>query len=127
MHINTHSVHKRRLVMRRAHLLCLEAFCYFYPPPLSEANCPPFPPPGGPAPRLPRWLPFPQDPHTLPPHRPLQIVLISFIDGRDDVNHQDNDAKNYHDYDDNAGVEISRLIHSFNPDDLDDDDMKGSP
>ncbi len=28
----------------------------------------------GRAPRLPRWLLFPQDPHTPPPHRPLQYV-----------------------------------------------------
>jgi hypothetical protein len=26
----------------------------------------------GRVPWLPRWLPFPQDPHTPPPHRPLQ-------------------------------------------------------
>jgi hypothetical protein len=32
----------------------------------------------GGAPRLPRWLPFPQDPHTPPPHRPLQLELIEF-------------------------------------------------
>jgi hypothetical protein len=56
-----------------------------------------------------------------------KIVLVCFMDGRDDVNHQDNDDINDHDYDDNVGVEISRLVHSFNPDDLDDDDMKGSP
>ncbi len=44
MHNNTHSVHKRLLVMWRARLLCFEPSRYVYPPPLSEANCPPFPP-----------------------------------------------------------------------------------
>jgi hypothetical protein len=32
---------------------CSEAFCTVYPPPLSDANCPPFPPPGGPGPLAP--------------------------------------------------------------------------
>jgi hypothetical protein len=90
MHNNTHSGHKRLLVMWRARLLCFEAFCYVYPPPLSEANCPPFPPPGKPGPRLPRWLPFPQDPHTPSPHRPLQYPAswISLLNHRSgDVGH----------------------------------------
>ncbi len=34
----------------QARLLCFEPSSYVYPPPLSEANCPPFPPPGGPGP-----------------------------------------------------------------------------
>jgi hypothetical protein len=53
MHSDTYSVHKRGLVLWRARLLCPEAFCDVYPPPLSDANCPPFPPPGGPGPLTP--------------------------------------------------------------------------
>jgi hypothetical protein len=48
--IHMYSVHKRGLVLWRAHPLCSKAFCTVYPPPLSDANCPPFPPPGGPGP-----------------------------------------------------------------------------
>ncbi len=73
MHNDTYSVHKRGLVLWQAHLLCFEASRDVYPPPLSDANCPPFPPPGGPGPLTPpalRWLPFPQGPHTSP-HRLL--------------------------------------------------------
>jgi hypothetical protein len=70
---DTHSANKRRLVLWRARLLHSESSRYVYPPPLSDANCPPFPPLKGRVPRLPRWLPFPQDPHTPPPHRPLQL------------------------------------------------------
>jgi hypothetical protein len=36
-----------------------------------------FPVIAGRVPRLPRWLPFPQDPHTPPPHRPLQFCGVS--------------------------------------------------
>ncbi len=52
-HNDTYSVHKLGLVLWWARLLCSEAFCNFYPPPLSDANCSPFPAPGGPGPRLP--------------------------------------------------------------------------
>ncbi len=48
------------------HLLCLHAFRYVYPPPLSEANCPPFPPPGRPGPPATKMAPFsPGSTHTL--------------------------------------------------------------
>ncbi len=66
VHNNTHSVHKRLLVMWRARLLCLDAFRYVYPPPLSEANCLPFPPLGGPGPPATKMAPFsPGSTHTL--------------------------------------------------------------
>ncbi len=58
MHNNTHSVHERRLVMWQARLLCFESFRYVYPPPMSEANCPPFPPPGGPGHPAPKMAPI---------------------------------------------------------------------
>jgi hypothetical protein len=65
MHNNTHSVHKRLFVMWRARLPCFEPFRYVYPPPLSEANCPPFPPPGGPGPPASKMAPFsPGSTHT---------------------------------------------------------------
>jgi hypothetical protein len=50
MHNDTYSVHKRGLVLWRARLAYFEASRYVYPPPLSDANCPPFSPPGGPGP-----------------------------------------------------------------------------
>ncbi len=50
MHNNTHSVHKRLLKMWRDCILRLWPSRCVYPPPLSEANCPAFPPPGGPGP-----------------------------------------------------------------------------
>jgi hypothetical protein len=37
-----------------------------------------FPLLAGQVPRLPRWHPFPQDPHTHPPHRPLQVIRILY-------------------------------------------------
>jgi hypothetical protein len=48
MQNSTHSVHKRLLKVWRACLLHLWPSCYVSSPPLSEANCQPFPPPGGP-------------------------------------------------------------------------------
>ncbi len=45
-----YSVHKRSLVLWRARLLRSVASFNVYPPPLSDANCPPFSPPGGPGP-----------------------------------------------------------------------------
>jgi hypothetical protein len=75
MHNNTHSVHKRLLVMWRARLLCFEPFHYVYPPPLSEANCLPFPPPGGPGPPASKMAPFPPGSTHTPPYRPLHILL----------------------------------------------------
>ncbi len=74
MHNNTHSVHKRLLLMWRARLLCLEPFRYVYPPPLSDTNCPPFPPPGGPGPPTPKMTPFsPGSTHTL---STLSVTLL---------------------------------------------------
>jgi hypothetical protein len=35
----------------------------------------PFPLLAGQVPQLPRWPPFPQGPHTPPPHRPLQVLF----------------------------------------------------
>jgi hypothetical protein len=65
MHNNTHSVHKRLLKMWRARLLCLWPSRYIYPPPLSEANCPPFPSPGGPGPPASKMASFsPGSAHT---------------------------------------------------------------
>ncbi len=77
MHNNTHSVHKCLLVMWRARLLCLEPFRYVCPPPLSEANCPPFPPPGGPGPPVTKMAPFsPRSTHT--PTAPSVTVTMCF-------------------------------------------------
>ncbi len=65
MHNDTHSVHKRRLVLWRACLLCSEASRYVYPPPLSDVNCPLFPPPGGPGPLASKMAPIsPGSTHT---------------------------------------------------------------
>ncbi len=78
MHNDTYSVHKRGLVLWRAHLLTSEAFCNVYPPPLSDANCLSFPPPGGPGPLTPpasKKPPFPQGQRTPPPDHPLHVVL----------------------------------------------------
>ncbi len=62
---NTHSVHKRLLKMWRARLLCLWPSRYVYPPPLSEANCPPFPSPGGLGPPASKMVSFsPGSTHT---------------------------------------------------------------
>ncbi len=75
MHNDTHSEHKRRLVLWRARLLCSEASRYVYPPPLSDANCPPFPPPGGPGPPAPKMAPIsPGSTHT--PSTPFVTRLI---------------------------------------------------
>ncbi len=70
MHNNTHSVHKHLLKMWRARLLRLWPSCCVSPPPLSEANCQPLPPPGGPGP------PFFQDGSFFPriQTHPLPIV-----------------------------------------------------
>ncbi len=58
MHTSTHSVHKRLLKVWRARLLRLWLSCYVSSPPLSEANCQPFPPPGGPGPPASNMAPF---------------------------------------------------------------------
>jgi hypothetical protein len=58
IHNDTYSVHKRGLVLWRACLPCFEASRYVYPPPLSDANCPPFPPPGGPGPPASKMAPI---------------------------------------------------------------------
>jgi hypothetical protein len=52
-HNDTYSVHKRGLMLWQARLLSSEAFWDVYPPPLSDTNCPPFPPPGGRGPPTP--------------------------------------------------------------------------
>jgi hypothetical protein len=75
MHNSTHSVHKRLWKVWRVCLLRLWPSCYVSSPPLSEANCQPFPLLAGRAPRLPRWLPFPQDPHT-PPSTPSVTISL---------------------------------------------------
>ncbi len=46
MHNSTHSVHNRLLKVWRARLPRPWPSCYVSAPPLSEANCQPFPPPG---------------------------------------------------------------------------------
>ncbi len=58
MHNSTHSVHKRLLKVWRARLLRLWPSCYVSSPPLSEANCQHFPPPGGPGPPASKMYPF---------------------------------------------------------------------
>ncbi len=77
MHNNTHSVHKRHLVLWRAHLLCSEASCYVCPPPLSYANCPPFPPHGRLGPPASKMAPIsPGSTHT--PSTPSVTILWRF-------------------------------------------------
>ncbi len=72
---NTHSVHKRLLKMWRARLLRLWPSRYVYPPPLSEANCPPFPSPGGPGPPASKMASFsPGSTHT---PSPLSVTGIN--------------------------------------------------
>jgi hypothetical protein len=58
MHNSTHSVHKHLLKVWRARLLCFWPSLYVSSPPLSEANCQPFPPPGGPGPPASKMAPF---------------------------------------------------------------------
>ncbi len=78
MHNDTHSVHKRSLVLWRARPLCLEASRYVYPPPLSDANCPPFPPPGGPGPPAPKMVPIsPGSTHT--PSAPSVTIRMQHL------------------------------------------------
>jgi hypothetical protein len=68
MHNNTHSVHKRILKKWRARLQRLWPSRYVYPPPLSEANCPPCPPPGGSGPPASKMASFsPGSTHTPSP------------------------------------------------------------
>jgi hypothetical protein len=65
MHNSTHSVHKRLLKLWRVHLLHLWPCRYVPSPPLSGANCQPFPPPGGPGPPASKMAPFsPGSTHT---------------------------------------------------------------
>jgi hypothetical protein len=79
IHNNTHSVYKRHLVLWRARLLCFEASRYVYPPPLSGANCPPFPPPGGPVPLASKMAPIsPGSTHT-PSTPSVTIPLLNFL------------------------------------------------
>ncbi len=58
MHNSTHSVHNRLLKVWLARLPRPWPFCYVFSPPLSEANCQPFPPPGGPGPPASNMAPF---------------------------------------------------------------------
>jgi hypothetical protein len=75
MHNNTHSVRKRILSMWRARLLCFEPFRYVYPPPLSEANCPPFPPPGGLGPPASKMAPFSPGSTHIPPTLSVTLTI----------------------------------------------------
>jgi hypothetical protein len=78
MHNDTHSVHKRGLVFWRACLLSLDASRYVYPPPPSDANCPPFLLPGGPGPPAPKIAPIsPGSTHT--PSVPFVTIRSSGI------------------------------------------------
>ncbi len=74
MHNSTHSVHKRLLKVWRARLLHPWPSCYVSSPPLSEANCQPFPPPGGPGPPASNMAPFaPGSTHT---PSPLSVTIM---------------------------------------------------
>jgi hypothetical protein len=67
MHNTTHSVHNRLLKMWQACLPRPWPSCYVSSPPLSEANCQPFPPPSGPGPPASNMAPFsPESTHTSP-------------------------------------------------------------
>ncbi len=68
MHNNTHSVHHRPLKLWRVRLLPQWPCCYIPSPPLSGANCRPFPLSGGPGPPVSKMAPFsPGSTHTPSP------------------------------------------------------------
>jgi hypothetical protein len=68
MHSNTHSVHNRLLKLWRVRLLPQWPCCYVPSPPLSRANCRPFPFSGGPGPPASKMAPFsPGSTHTPSP------------------------------------------------------------
>jgi hypothetical protein len=58
MHNNTHSVHNRLLKLWQVRLLPQWPCCYVPSPPLSGANCRPFPHSGGPGPPVSKMAPF---------------------------------------------------------------------
>jgi hypothetical protein len=90
MHNSTHSVHKRLLKLWLIRLLDLWPRRYVPSPPLSGANCQPFPPPGGPGPPASKMAPFsPGSTHT---PSPLSVT----IDSRHDQDTRpDTDTRHY--------------------------------
>jgi hypothetical protein len=77
MHKSTHSVHNRLLKPWRVRLLHQCPCCYVPSPPLSGANCPPFPLPGGPGHPVSKMAPFsPGFTHT---PIPLSITVTILI------------------------------------------------
>ncbi len=76
MHNSTHSVQKRLLKVWRARLLRLWQSCYVSSPPLSEANCQPFPPPAGPGPPASKMAPF--SPGSTQTPSPLSVTILTY-------------------------------------------------
>ncbi len=77
MHNSTHSVHKRLWKVWRDRLLHLWPCCYVPSPPLSGANCQPFPPPVGPGPLASKMAPFsPGSTHT---PFPLSVTIHVYV------------------------------------------------
>jgi hypothetical protein len=77
-HNDTYSVHKRGLVLWRTRLLCSEAFCNVYPPPLSECQLFALSPLL--ASRVPRLPPLPNGPRFPRVHaHPLHTIRYSYF------------------------------------------------
>ncbi len=75
-HNNTHSVHNRLLKLWRVRLLPQWPCCYVPSPPLSGANCCPFPLSVGPGPPVSKMAPFsPGSTHTPSPLSATTIPL----------------------------------------------------
>ncbi len=77
MHSSTHSAHNCLLKLWRVRLLPQWPCCYVPSPPLSGANCRPFPLSGGPGPLVSKMAPFsPGSTHT---PSPLSVTLLMTI------------------------------------------------
>jgi hypothetical protein len=78
MHKSTHSVHNRLLKPWRVHLLHQWPCCYVPSPPLSGANCWPFPLSGGPGPPVSKMAPFsPGSTHTPFPLSVTHVIQMN--------------------------------------------------